>query len=347
MRAWVRAATLGVALSCASPAFAQKSDDTTMAEAKQRFQEGINFADAGNHEAARLKFNQAWSLLKSPAVLYNLARSEQLSGHPVEALEHYRLFAKMGSDPKVTEQQKQRASENIAQLSEKVGQIAIDAPANAHVTIDGKAVEWNPNSDPIPVLPGKHEVATTVDGKPTSVTVECTPGTVTRAKLVAPAPPPAAPPPATTPAPAPVTVTPVPESGPGFWTTGRAVGAGLAGAGLIGVGVGIVFQLKANSIVDDIDKEKAGLAGNNSYCTAPVAQERADKCHDLSTKADDVKSAETLRSVFLIGGGALLAGGVALFLLSPPGKAADPPRGLRFVPYASGQGMGLATFGEF
>src|SRR4051812_24493479 len=69
--------------------------DTPLAEARARFNEGIILADAGNHEGARLKFNQAWGLLKSPAVLYNLARAEQLSGHPLEALEHYRLFGKM------------------------------------------------------------------------------------------------------------------------------------------------------------------------------------------------------------------------------------------------------------
>jgi tetratricopeptide (TPR) repeat protein len=87
--------------------FAQQ--DAALTEAQARFKEGLDLADANNHEASRLKFQQAWSVYKSPAVLYNLARSEQLTGHDIEAFEHFREFLKMPPDPKVTEAHKRKA----------------------------------------------------------------------------------------------------------------------------------------------------------------------------------------------------------------------------------------------
>src|SRR5687767_4703889 len=93
-------------LSFSVPAFAQQ--DAALVEAQARFKEGLDLADANNNEAARLKFQQAWSVYKSPAVLYNLARSEQLTGHDVEAFEHFREFLKAPPDPKVTEAHKKK-----------------------------------------------------------------------------------------------------------------------------------------------------------------------------------------------------------------------------------------------
>ena len=81
------------------PAFASvaRADDTAVVEAQARFAEGLELADAGKHEPARLKFQQAWAVFKAPAVLYNLARSEQLTGHDLEALEHFKLFARVSA----------------------------------------------------------------------------------------------------------------------------------------------------------------------------------------------------------------------------------------------------------
>src|SRR5262245_38865529 len=135
----VRVLTLSVVLGLPHVAAAQPKPgspgkpgaaptEAATADARQRFNEGVELADAGDHEAARLKFSQASSLHTSPAVLYNLARAGQLSGHLLEALEHYRLFIKMASDPKVTDVQRPRATENVAELSKKVGQIDVEAP---------------------------------------------------------------------------------------------------------------------------------------------------------------------------------------------------------------------------
>src|SRR3954471_20606433 len=105
MRRHVLLACLTVALASvpALPRVA-RADDAAVVEAKARFEEGLALADAGKHEPARLKFQQAWTVFKAPAVLYNLARSEQLTGHDLEALEHFRQFAKVSAtDAKITD----------------------------------------------------------------------------------------------------------------------------------------------------------------------------------------------------------------------------------------------------
>ncbi|MBX3190259.1 MAG: hypothetical protein KF819_24885, partial [Labilithrix sp.] len=160
-----------------------RANDAAVAEAQARFQEGLDLADAGKHEAARLKFQQAVAVFKAPAVLYNLARSEQLTGHDLEALEHYRQFLKAAAtDPKITDAMREKAKQNAAEVSKKVGQIDIEVPSAAKVSIDGRPLEETPR-EPVPVAPGSHKIEASLDGRVRSVVVECSAGAVTKAKL--------------------------------------------------------------------------------------------------------------------------------------------------------------------
>lgn len=324
----------------AAPAAAQPAKPGTTAkplspedEARARFHEGVALADAGDHEAARLKFNQAWALFKSPIVLYNLALAEQLSGHPVEALEHYRLFGKM-TDPKITDVQRQRAAESIADLSKTVGQIEIEAPPGARVSVDGKPVEVG--EAPVPVTPGKHVVEALVDGKVRSVTVECGAGNVTRARLLDEPPPPSpAPPPA---------VNDTPEDrGPGFWTTGRIIGAGIAGAGAVAIGLGVTFHLGAASSADEAAAIRAQFPpeSRDHHCSSAPNDPR---CNQLRSAIDDQRSQENLRTGFLVAGGAALVGGAVLFVVSSPRESR---RGMVVLPVASSREAGLSLVGRF
>src|SRR3954471_15097294 len=143
MRRHVLLACLTVALASvpALPRVAH-ADDAAVAEAKARFEEGLDLADAGKHEPARLKFQQAYAVFKAPAVLYNLARSEQLTGHELEALEHFRLFLRVGTtDAKITDAMRDKAKQNSIELARKVGQVEIEVPSTARVSVDGKPLE--------------------------------------------------------------------------------------------------------------------------------------------------------------------------------------------------------------
>ncbi|MBX3224183.1 MAG: hypothetical protein KF795_26945 [Labilithrix sp.] len=333
------------------PAPASGAQDSVTAEARARFEEGIKQAEAGDHEAARLKFNQAWALLKNPAILYNLARSEQLSGHHVEALEHYRQFVKMPPDPKVTEAQRQRVTETIAELSKKVAQIAIEAPPGARVTIDGRAIDPG-NTDPIPVTPGSHVVESTSDGKVKRITIECAAGTIAKANLTESA---------AAVAPAPdaarserstvlndVTMPPAADASPGFWTTGRALGLGAFGLGLAGVGAGIALHLSAKTAEENAERIRQTLPEpRDSACSdGPNVEANKVVCASLRTETTNQNTRENLRTGFFIGGGVLAVGGAVLFLVSGPSTKATGAT-TRVAPFASARDAGLAVSGTF
>ena len=319
-----------------------------MAEARARFDEGIKLAEGSDHEGARLKFNQAWALLKSPAILFNLARSEHLSGHPVEALEHYRQFAKLPSDPKITDVQRQRAAEGITELSKKVGQIEIEAPPGARISVDGRAIDPG-NTDPVPVTPGKHVVEAIADGKAKSVTVECSAGTITKAKLVENEAKPATGLASTAPATSNVVETSKPteptttNDSPSFWTGGRIAGVSVFAGGLAALAAGVVFHTMAGTSADEAEKIRSGLPEpRGSACNDPA---NSAQCAKLRTNVDDQSQREGLRTGFFIGGGALVVGGAVLFLVSSP-KGERTQTGARVVPFASTRDAGISVLGR-
>jgi hypothetical protein len=268
------------------------------AEAQARFQEGLDLADAGKHEPARLKFQQAWSVFKSPAVLYNLARSEQLTGHELEALEHFRLFLRVGAtDVKITDAMREKAKQNAAELARKVGQVEIEVPSTARVTVDGKPLDETPK-DPVPVQPGRHTIEATFDGKVRNVTVECVAGSVVKARIEF-----------DTPGPNGGTEPPREEPHGGGWSTGRIVTVSALSAGAIAGGVlFFVFHGKAQSNVDD-----AKTVLNGGGCIGVTS----DACTKAASLKDDRDSNVTLSTVSLVAGGVLAAGAISAAVLWP------------------------------
>jgi hypothetical protein len=279
-------------------------DDAAVAEAKERFKEGIELADAGKHEPARLKFQQAWAVFKSPTLLFNLARTEQLTGRDLEAVEHFRLFLKIAAtDLKVTDAMRDKAKQNLVELTRKVGQVEIDAPKAARLVVDGKALDETP-SEPVAVAPGKHVVEASFEGRVKSVTVECGAGATVKSRIefeamgnnVEPPPPGGG------------------SGGSARWIVPTALGV----AGLVGIGVGIGFGAKAlgaRSDSEDIRRQNPGL------CAAP----ELPACATYDSKRSDAKSAGTISTVGFVAGGALLAGAVATFLLWPRSRESTTP----------------------
>jgi hypothetical protein len=81
------------------------------------------------------------------------------------------------------------------------------------------------------------------------------------------------------------------------------IGLIAGGVGLVGIGVGTVFALRASSKNDD--------SNANGHCDATGcdAQGKASR--------NDALDAATVSTITFIAGSALLAGGVALFLFAP------------------------------
>jgi hypothetical protein len=337
-------------VAATSSAFAQKPPTAgEEEEARTRFEEGVKLGEAGKHEAARLKFNQAWLLLRSnPNVLYNLARSELMAGHPLEALAHFRQYMKWSEskDPRFTPVQIERTKEYLATLQKQICEIEIEAPVGARLAIDAHDVEGSPaTGEPVPVLPGRHVVTANGDGRERSVTVDCPGGLIMKAKLVDDGP--KAPSARTEPA-----LPKVDRSGErdaatsgssDFWTSGRVVGTAVGGVGVATAAAGLVFFLMSQSSEDEVSQIRSELPQTPTHgaCTDPANRGTCDR---LASAADTQESQQNVATGLFVGGGALVLGGALLFLLSPPksGRTA-----IVVLPTATTQGGGVGVGGQF
>ncbi len=153
--------------------------DVEKEEAQKRFDEGLKLHDAANDNEARLKFAQAWAVLKRPNVLFNLARSEQLSNHPVEALVHFQDFVKM---PGISSQDKDDSDHRVIELKKQLGRVDVKgAPEGAKIVIDDAWTgETAPTLGEIHALPGRRiiEVRTSTKSYRKEVTCEASQTTV-------------------------------------------------------------------------------------------------------------------------------------------------------------------------
>lgn len=313
------------------PALA-RGDDAAAAEAKQRFDEGLKLVDTGRHEEARLKFQQAAAVLKAPAVLFNLARAEQLTGHDYEALEHFKAFLRASeNDPKITDAERTKARQNIAALATKVGQIDVAAPPSARISIDGKPLDA-PGTGPIAVLPGRHVVEATFEGRARSVTVDCAVGEITKAKLEFEA---AAAPLAGGTEPQPAAPSEHPQT---RWIVGGAIG----GAGVIALGLGIGFGLSSQGSRSDAEELRRRFQG---LCATPELPE----CARYDDERSSAQSAATASTIAYVASGVLVAGAVATVLLWPRSKepSARGAAARALTPWMSREGAGAALAGSF
>src|SRR5258706_5056331 len=111
-------------LLAAAPSFADPPNEAVKM-ARRRFQEGVAAVDAGNYEAARVAFQQAYALKPHPSVLRNLGQAELKTGRYVEAARHLSTFVRdttYGTTP-----EREAAAKSLAQAETQVGR----APAQA------------------------------------------------------------------------------------------------------------------------------------------------------------------------------------------------------------------------
>ncbi len=276
-----------------------RASDAAVTEAKARFQEGVQLADAGKHEEARLKFQQAASVLKAAAVMYNLARAEQLTGHDFEAIEHYRQFLRFAEhDGTIKDAQRADARKFIADLTPKVGQVDVEAPPSARVTIDGKALEESPPKGPVAVQPGRHTIEAAFEGKLKSIAVECEAGKVTKAKIEFESGTTTEPPPAG-------------GTGPG-WSTSKIVT--VASLGTAAVGGAVVFVAFRSKAQTDVDQARSLLNGGS--CIG-VKSDACDHASSLKNKRD---SNVTISAVGLAAAAVFAAGAFGAVVLWPASK---------------------------
>ncbi len=133
-------------LLAAAPSFADPPNEAVKM-ARRRFQEGVAAVDAGNYEAARVAFQQAYALKPHPSVLRNLGQAELKTGRHLEAARHLATFVR--DTTYGTAAERDAASKSLAQAESQVGKLTIEVDvAGAEVTVDGELAGRTPIVDP-------------------------------------------------------------------------------------------------------------------------------------------------------------------------------------------------------
>ncbi len=271
---------------------AHADDDKADRDAQARFDEGLQRVKRGDSEGARLAFTQAYSVLKTPEVAFNLALSELKTNHSLEALEHFRFYSK---DPKLTDVERARAERYIHDASTKVGHVSLRISPGAAVKLDDRLVDPQSTMD---VEPGKHRIVVSYEDVPKAADVDVGAGATASVDLTREAQAPVAP----------IVVHDVVEAkrqAVAFPPPPQTLVLG--GLALVALGVGIGFSVDSSHQSSLIDSSAPGV------CANPQAADCQARQSALDAHGRDV----TVSTAMYISSAVAVAGAVITWILWP------------------------------
>jgi len=302
--------------------------DEQRAGARSLATEGATAFKDGRYKDAVDLFTKAESLMHAPPHLLYLARSHVKLGQYVKAREAYLRITKEqlpGNSPQAFRDAQATAQKEVSSVDPKIGSLEIkiegaEAAKDLSVRIDGTPIATVLVGVPHPIDPGEHRIEASATGfraQPQTVRLGDGDKTSTTLKLeVDPnAAPAAAPPAAGGAAPqlgaAPGPGAPVRDSSTSMESTssgsGMRIGAYAAfGVGAVGLGLGTVFLLQSMGKQSDADALCSGAGGG-----CPLSKKA-----EVDKLDSDAKSAGTLSVVGYAVGGAGIAAGVVMLILS-------------------------------
>lgn len=303
--------------------------------AEQLFNQGRDLAKANQWADACPKFEASLHYDPVLGTKLNLATCYEHIGRLASAWGLYREAmeqARKAGDNKRADYAQKQATALEPRLPKLSIAVATGAPAGLIVKRDDTAVDAGALGVALYVDPGTHVVTASAPGyEQASITVSVAEGkteTVALPALVAkPAEPAAA-------EPTPVAAVHREEAPTGPRVKSRMYTAiGLGAAGVVAVGVGAVFGVKANSKYSDATK----LCGSSLEC--PAASYDADK-----KLVSDARSSATLSTVLVGTGIAAIAAGAIVYFTAPRMRE---QRTAHLVPVPQDGGAGLALTGTF
>jgi hypothetical protein len=156
-----------VTLGRAAPAQAQVPEapaPDAVELARRLFREGVEAAEAGRWDEARLRFTRVLSIRSAPLVRFNLALACRNAGHLIEAVEHYRQFA-LDPSSAADRPRMAAAAQEIEAISQRIArlQVVVSGDDPQGFMLDGRPQSIALLGQEIPVDPGNHVVV--VEGR--------------------------------------------------------------------------------------------------------------------------------------------------------------------------------------
>lgn len=296
----IAACVVGAALLGAGSVRADEGTSQSQVLAESLFDQSVALMKAGDYAAACPKLAESQRLDPAPGTLLYLGDCYERTGRVATAWATFREAAA------VAQAAKQVARAELARtratgLEPKLPKLRLGATSDPKVTriaLDGTPIGPALWSSELPVDPGEHRVAVTYGDRGTrEVSVQIAIGEA----VAVPMPPiddaTSAPPPA------PVREEPPPvRSRP--WQ--RPLALGVAGAGVVGLGLGAAFGLTSFGKWSDAEPKCP-----NDRCSA-----------EGFALTQDARSAATVSTIAFTAGAVLVAAGVALYLLAPKSASA-------------------------
>ncbi|WP_394830933.1 hypothetical protein LVJ94_30945 [Pendulispora rubella] len=342
MRSAFMAAFLLAGLTAAMPASAQSSS----APAEALYREGQRLIAAGDVHNACIKFAESQRLEPASGTLINLAACHEKEGKTASAWAEY-VEATTSAGRAGQKDREKYAKEHADTLEKKLRTLvvaAVAAPAGTEVKLDGLPFGSGAMGTPLPVDPGEHEITVSAPKKKTwtqRVTLEPGPGS-TRLDVPTLEDMPrengsTAMPPTQEQAAASNDVDPeAVRSARQKKTIGYVVG----GAGVLALGAGLFFGLRAKAFDD-----KSGREHDNAVrygAQGDIANTNVQN----SAAADDHNSAKTSQTIAIVSGAAgAVALGIGIYFLA---TSKEPrPSSARVMPLLSPNTAGASASFSF
>jgi tetratricopeptide (TPR) repeat protein len=307
-------------------------EGSSSALAEQLFNQGRDLIKANQWTEACPKFEASLRYDPVLGTRLNLATCYEHIGKLASAWGLYREsieLARKAGDPKRAEYAQKQAAALEPRLPKLAISVPASPPAGFAVKRDDTAVDAGALGVALYVDPGTHRVTASAPGfEPFTVTVTLTEGkteTLAIPNLVG---KPVKP--ADAARPAKQIEPPAAPASP----TRKYVAYGLGGAGVVAIGVSLVFGAKARSSFSDAQS----LCGNDLAC------KDADAFNRDKQLVSDAHGSANLATGLFIGGLAAVGAGVVVYLTAP---RAVERRAARLVPVPHEGGAGLALTGTF
>jgi hypothetical protein len=327
------ALVLGSLLATAGICRADSEDDKAAAQAA--YDLGRKLVLAGNFADACPKFEESEKLDPGLGTLLFLAECYEKTGKTASAWGQFREAEAIAS--KESDAREKVAHDRAAALEPTLSKILVQVdPAKKidglRVTRDNVEIGRGLWNVPFPIDPGPHDISAsapahkswtehvqiTTNGSTFTIVV---PALLDDSGAATPSNP------AVLPAKSNDRDQPPPPEKPARdGSTQRILGVAAAGVGVVSAVAGIFFGLHASARLDQSNAE-GGCVGNN--CAEVGVEDRKD-----------VNAAATWSDVTFIAGGALIAGGAALFFTAPHGNKSAGPSA-HFAPAVSSKHAGL------
>ncbi len=285
----------------ATTARAQDTSSPEYVEARNRLQEGKTLYGQGNIDGARLKFEQACAVLKTPACERALGLADFYTKRYLEALGNLQRAL---DDKELDTVQRKQVTDLMQQAYDKTGHLEIHAPAGGRIRIDDTQDAGNaPLRDVVHVTVGSHVISVTVEEKTERKNVECAEGKVIKVDFA--------------------------DVFPGSTTDGGSgqnpvpdevhtkmfpppTGAIVTGVvGLVGIGLGIGFGVASGSANSD-NVARGSTAGG--VCTS---NPNAQVCLDGKSTRDSQQTDALISTIGYVVGGIGLVTALVWWMVAP------------------------------